>query len=184
MLYSLASSKNASFAYDQFFLPFDFIDVSGALPDAMMDGSIMKSYVKPPIHGWALDKLQSKGVRLSKAQMTECYAVLEKWTQFWFTHMDEDQNGFPQYNFGNDSGWDNATVFDLGYGIESADLSAFLALQMECLSNLAQKLGRPKEAATWKGKSEKMIKDMVAYFWNGKGLLQRGVWTRSRKRMI
>jgi hypothetical protein len=165
---ALASAKNKELAYDQYYIPFDFIDQTGAIPDLMLDGKIAFSYVKPPIHGWALDKLQAKGVQLSKPQLLECYTSLEKWTQFWFTYMDHDQNGFPQYNFGNDSGWDNATPFDLGYAIESADLMAFLALQMESLSNLAQKLGKPKEAAAWKSKSQKLIKDMISYFWDGK----------------
>ena len=70
------------------------------------------------------------------------------------------------YNHGNDSGWDNSTIFSKGAPVESPDLSAFLIIQMEALANMARQLERwtrqgigkrnlrrpPKYARTfWKG---------------------------------
>lgn len=172
-LNALASVSDPKLAYDQFMLPFDFLDTQGAVPDIMIDHNVTWGFVKPPIHGWALQKLQSKGLKLSKAQQQQCYAALEKWTQFWFLYMDDDKNGFPQYNHGNDSGCDNSTYFDNGYSVESADLCAFLALQMECLSDLAKKLGKNKESLAWKSKSDKLITDMISYFWDGKRFVSK-----------
>jgi len=170
---ALASVADPSLAYAQFMLPFDFLDAQGAVPDIMIDHNVTWGFVKPPIHGWALQKLQSKGLKLSKGQQQQCYAALEKWTQFWFLYMDDDKNGFPQYNHGNDSGWDNSTYFDNGYSVESADLCAFLSLQMECLSDLAKKLGKNKESLAWKSKSDKLITDMISYFWDGKRFVSK-----------
>jgi hypothetical protein len=165
---ALASVRDKKSAFNNFILPFDYQDkTTGALPDAMNNHNVTWGFVKPPIHGWALDKLMAKGMALSSSEMEECYLGLEKWTSFWFLYMDDDKNGIPQYNHGNDSGWDNATYFDKGYSVESADLCAFLALQMECLSNLARKMGKEKESIEWKNKSEKLIKDMITYFWDG-----------------
>ena len=172
-LNALASVSDPKLAYDQFMLPFDFLDTQGAVPDIMIDHNVTWGFVKQPIHGWALQKLQSKGLKLSKAQQQQCYAALEKWTQFWFLYMDDDKNGFPQYNHGNDSGCDNSTYFDNGYSVESADLCAFLALQMECLSDLAKKLGKNKESLAWKSKSDKLITDMISYFWDGKRFVSK-----------
>lgn len=39
---------------------------------------------------------------------------------------------------------------------------------MEILGYVAQKLGKEQEAATWRFRSEKLTKDMIAYFWDGK----------------
>ena len=172
-LNALASVSDPKLAYDQFMLPFDFLDTQGAVPDIMIDHNVTWGFVKPPIHGWALQTLQSKGVKLSKAQQQQCYAALEKWTQFWLLYMDDDKNGFPQYNHGNDSGCDNSTYFDNGYSVESADLCAFLALQMECLSDLAKKLGKNKESLAWKSKSDNLITDMISYFWDGKRFVSK-----------
>lgn len=170
---ALASVSNPKLAYDQFILPFDFMDSQGALPDIMTDHNVTWGFVKPPIHGWALQKLHSKGLMLTKEQEEECYNALQKWTNFWFNSMDDDKNGFPQYNHGNDSGWDNSTYFDNGYSVESADLCSFLILQMDCLSDLALKINKRNESIFWKNKSDKLVQDMIAYFWDGKRFVSK-----------
>ena len=54
----------------------------------------------------------------------------------------------PHYQHGNDSGWDNATTFDpRRVVIETADLAAFLVLQLRELADLAAELGRAGDAA-------------------------------------
>lgn len=129
----------------------------------MNDNNCNWGFLKPPIHGWMLDNLMKKGV-ISKNKLREIYPKLVKWTEYWFTYIDDDKNGFCQYYHGNDSGRDNASVFDLGFSVESPDLSAFLILQMEILGNVAEKFGKEQEAATWRFGSEKLTKDMIAYF--------------------
>jgi glycogen debranching enzyme len=178
---ALASVSNKVLAYDQFLIPFHYLDPTGAVPDIMNNHNVTWGMVKPPIHGLTLQKLQDKGLTLTKSQVAECYVALEKWTNFWFQYMDDDKNGIPQYNHGNDSGWDNSTYFDMGYSVESPDLCAFLALQMECLSNLAQRLGKTKESAAWKSRSDKLIKEMIAYFWDGKKFISKRTIDKSYK---
>ena len=41
-------------AWDQFQLPFDHQDETGALPDSVTHSEVLYNFVKPPIHGWAL----------------------------------------------------------------------------------------------------------------------------------
>ena len=50
-------------------------------------------------------------------------------------------SGLPHYQHGNDSGWDNATTFDPDRVVETADLAAFLVLQLRELADLAAELG-------------------------------------------
>jgi glycogen debranching enzyme len=52
----------------------------------------------------------------------------------------------PHYQHGNDSGWDNATTFDRRRVLVTADLAAFLVLQLAQLSELAAELGRGQDA--------------------------------------
>lgn len=163
---ALASYQLPQFAWENYVTPFDYQHPQGALPDIMNDNNCTWGFLKPPVHGLLLRKLMQKST-VSDKQLEEIYPKLVKWTNYWFTYMDDDANGFCQYNHGNDSGWDNATVFDLGFSVESPDLSAFLVLQMEMLSQIAEKLGKNDEAATWRFRSEKLTKDMLSYFWNG-----------------
>ena len=46
-------------ALDQFFVPFDHQDDAGALPDSVTHSEVLYNYVKPPIHGWAFQRLRA-----------------------------------------------------------------------------------------------------------------------------
>ena len=47
-------------AWHQFHLPFDHQDAAGALPDSVAHSEVLHNYVKPPIHGWALQQLRRR----------------------------------------------------------------------------------------------------------------------------
>ena len=47
-------ARRPELAWDQFQLPFDHQDESGALPDSVTHSEVLHNFVKPPIHGWAL----------------------------------------------------------------------------------------------------------------------------------
>lgn len=47
-------------AWDQFHLPFDHQDESGALPDSVTHSEVLHNFVKPPIHGWAFGHLRRR----------------------------------------------------------------------------------------------------------------------------
>ena len=97
--------------------------------------------------------------------MAEIYPFMEKHTNFWFDYRDDNHNGLPQYHNGNDSGWDNATVFDVGFPMEGPDLSAFLVLQMDVLADLARHLGREDKAVEWSQRSDALLTELLAAFW-------------------
>lgn len=52
-----------------------------------------------------------ENMELSKEQMEEAFCFLEKWTNWWIKYRRKD--GLFYYNHGNDSGWDNSTVFSV-----------------------------------------------------------------------
>lgn len=152
-------------AWDQIRVVFDQQNMYGGLPDSINDRTMIWSFVKPPIHGWALNWMMDRTGFIRKEQLHQIYGPLCRWTEWWFTYRDYDHDGIPQYNHGNDSGWDNATIFYLGMPIESPDLSTFLVLQMETLARVAERLGNEEEAESWQRRSEELLNKMLAHFW-------------------
>ena len=152
------SSKNPEAAWEQFMLIFDFQDETGRLPDSVNDSKIIRNYVKPPIHGWALMKMLENGMALTREQIAEAYSKLAKLTHWWLNYRDFDGDGLPEYAHGNDSGWDNSTVFAAVPPVCSPDLQAFLIVQIDALCELSERLNLPEKSKMWRAESENLLK--------------------------
>ncbi|MEV0623890.1 trehalase family glycosidase [Nonomuraea sp. NPDC050404] len=146
-------------ARDQYRLPFDHQDAAGALPDSVTHSEILHNFVKPPIHGWALRGLPPD---------PDAYPLLARWTAFWLEARRAPGRELPHYQHGNDSGWDNATTFDPERVVETADLAAFLILQMRELARLAPDAG-------WSERADRMREALLAELWDGERFVARGV---------
>ncbi|MGY0055582.1 amylo-alpha-1,6-glucosidase [Streptomyces sp. LZ34] len=162
-------------AWDQFSLPFDHQDESGALPDSVTHSEVLYNFVKPPIHGWTLAHLRRRLPEpLDRAELAETYDRLRRWTDFWLTARRAPGAALPHYQHGNDSGWDNATTFDPERVVVTADLAAFLLLQLRELAALATELGRTDEARDWTRTAEVIQTAMLDELWTGERFLARG----------
>jgi hypothetical protein len=165
-------------AWDQFSLPFDHQDDSGALPDSVTHSEVLHNFVKPPIHGWAFGHLRR---RLPEPpgpeRLTEAYDRLARWTDFWLTARRAPGAALPHYQHGNDSGWDNATTFDPERVVVTADLAAFLVLQLRELACLAAELDRPDEVLRWTRAAEETQSALFDELWTPDGFVARGVGT-------
>lgn len=157
------SYKNPELAWDQLMIMFDHQDENGAIPDSINDYILVWNFCKPPIHGWALKKMMENTKHIDRKKLLEIYEPLCRWTNWWINYRDYDSDGIPQYNHGNDSGWDNSTVFIERPPIESPDLSAFLVIQMEALSDVASILGRKSEAQEWKEKAYNLLDRLLKH---------------------
>jgi glycogen debranching enzyme len=167
----------ADLAWHQFALPFDHQDPAGALPDSVTHSEVLYNYVKPPIHGWALSLLRQRFTDgLPDADIEETYGRLERWTEYWLGRRAAG-SPLPHYHHGNDSGWDNATTFDAARVVESADLAAFLILQMRELADLAARLGKPDAGTRWHSESERLLSAMLSLLWTGERFAARIVGT-------
>ncbi|MEU2736058.1 trehalase family glycosidase [Streptomyces sp. NPDC007095] len=165
-------------ARDQFHLPFDHQDESGALPDSVTHSEVLYNFVKPPIHGWAFGHLRRRlPTPLDRAELTEVYERLERWTSFWLTARRAPGADLPHYQHGNDSGWDNATTFDPERVVVTADLAAFLALQMHELAQLATVLNRPDEAGRWHAAAEETQTALLDQLWTENRFVARSADT-------
>ena len=158
-------------ARDQYLLPFDHQDESGALPDSITHSEVLYNFVKPPIHGWALCLLRDSA-GFGDAELASAYDGLARWTRFWLRRR-APGSVLPHYLHGNDSGWDNATVFDAGQVVVSPDLAAFLILQLDELASIALELRRPDDAELWRRTAAEMKAALLAELWDGDRFVAR-----------
>jgi hypothetical protein len=163
-------------AWDQFHLPFDHQDVTGALPDSVTHSEVLHNFVKPPIHGWTFGRLRRRlTTPPGHAELAETYDRLERWTGFWLTARRAPGAALPHYQHGNDSGWDNATTFDPERVVVTADLAAFLVLQLHQLADLSKELGWPEKALRWTRMAAETQAAMLDQLWTGDRFVTRGV---------
>ncbi|WP_329600005.1 trehalase family glycosidase [Streptomyces pseudovenezuelae] len=162
-------------AWDQFSLPFDHQDETGALPDSVAHSEVLYNFVKPPIHGWALSHLRRLLPEpLSRTDLAEIYGRLARWTEFWLTARRAPGTALPYYQHGNDSGWDNATTFDPERVVVTADLAAFLVLQLRELALMADELDQPDDVRRWARTAEATQAAMLDELWAGERFVTRG----------
>jgi len=164
-------------ALDQFLAPFDHQDATGALPDSVTHSEVLYNYVKPPIHGWALQRLRATAGRpLTPQELAVVHDRLAAWSGYWLDRRRRPGRVLPYYQHGNDSGWDNATTFDHDRVVESPDLAAFLVLQLEALAELATELGRP--ADRWKDERDTVLQALLDELWRGDRFVAVGALSR------
>ncbi|MDX3385280.1 trehalase family glycosidase [Streptomyces niveiscabiei] len=165
-------------AWDQFALPFDHQDASGALPDSVTHSEVLRNFVKPPIHGWAFGHLRRRlPTPPTRDELAEAYDRLERWTGFWLTARRAPGADLPHYEHGNDSGWDNATTFDPERVVVTADLAAFLILQLHELAALARELERPHDATRWTELAARIQSALLDQLWTGDRFAARSATT-------
>lgn len=171
-------------AWNQFMAPFLHQSENGCLPDMWRpNAEITWSITKPPIHGWCMEKLIEQ-INLSSEQLLKVYDGLKRWTQWWMEYRDYDQDGIPAYPMGCDCGWDNTTVFDYGYFVESPDLPSYLVLQMRCLEKISKKLESltqedcEKEIwkqcrQEWSERKSCLLRDFYSHCWENEGFVSK-----------
>ena len=79
----------------------------------------------------------------------------------------------PYYLHGNDSGWDNSTMFQQGVPLIAPDLVALLVLQMDVLAELAGELGRAEAAAGWQERADALFESLMDELWCGDHFIAR-----------
>ncbi len=152
---------------EQFLLPFAFQANTGQVPDCFgRDGILPFGGTKPPIHGWCFSKMMD--IRdWDDATLRKVYDHLVSWTDWWFVYRDLDENGLPDYPIALDSGWDNSSLLEHGFYLESADLASFLVLQMHAMARIARVLGDESAAKQWEIKAKELLNRMISLLWTG-----------------
>lgn len=148
----------------------------GIFPDFVNDKTSYYSCTKPPIHGWAISYMMDRNPNFFSLDMVKnIYNILEKWTNYWLFYSNYGESELPYYHHGNDSGWDNATIFKQGMPVSSPDLVSYLILQMKCLHTLADILGDEEKTHFWKEMYKTNLDLLIDEYWfNGKFTFFKG----------
>lgn len=149
-------------AWEQYMLFVEQQDETGGMPDWISPYKINNSFVKPPIDGLMLLELMRE-MEIDEDKLQIIRQSLSRLVRFWTEYRDYDHDGIAEYCHGNDSMADNCTVFDEGANVESPDLSTYLALDMECLSVVCEKLGYTAEALEWRRREYELIDRMIRH---------------------
>lgn len=159
-------------ALDQLLLFADHQDASGAYPDFINDRFSSFSCVKPPVFGWTCEKLQSINPFFNNREVIEkLYHTVERNTWFWMEYRKAD--GLFFYTHGNDSGWDNASVFGKGVPLEAPDLTAHLIRQADSLASMAEKLGDKKAVCEWHERAQQWTGMLLERLYDSNGFFAR-----------
>ncbi len=155
-------------AYQQFIFFKEFQHSSGALPDFVNDTYASYSCVKPPIHGWAYMLMMKQNAFFTQQSvLQETYDMLSNMHEYWTTQRVR-KYPLPYYNHGNDSGWDNATVFIKGCPVISPDLPCYLIVLQKALSTIAMHLNKNTEAQQWQALSKEYLQTFLTTLFDGK----------------
>jgi hypothetical protein len=159
-------------AWDQWFVVFDHQDEFGAIPDGLNDMFKHYNFCKPPVHGWSVRELINRSsTRPPKDALLFAYRALAAHTDWFLSRRRRPGDALPYYLHGNDSGWDNGTMFDDGVPLIAPDLAALLIAQCDALADLGDELGVHADAAlpgptVWRERSKVLLAGLLD-LWDG-----------------
>ena len=149
---------------------FDWISPVGQLPDMVDDGRCMAQAIHPPTQGWSLLWIMQKhdlGKEVPRETLEFLYDGFSRWFNWFSLARDDDHDGLPQYDNGDEIGFDDCSPFEFHTTLETPDLPAYLVLICDALSELAKILGDPKAGAAWKQRGDELTQRIIDRLWNG-----------------
>ncbi len=153
-------------AMDQLLVFADHQDSFGAYPDGLNDGFKHYNFSKPPVQALLLNWIRTHAPEFwTVARIEALYPTLARFTQWWLDHRRTPGDRLCYYLHGNDSGWDNATMFDASVPLISPDLNAFLVVQQQLLAEMASILEMPAEPQRWRQSAEAMLDALLERLW-------------------
>ncbi|WP_032123185.1 amylo-alpha-1,6-glucosidase [Clostridium amazonitimonense] len=160
------SKNNPELALDQLMIFIDHQDESGVFADFINDRYLSFSCCKPPIYGWAFRYMKEQNEYFKKPEILDTvYNAIKLNTEYWLKYRRYNEEELPFYKHGNDSGWDNSSIFHKGIPVQAPDLSAFLVKQMYILSEIAEELNKKSEAENWISEGDKLLEKLIKDLW-------------------
>ncbi|KKK33623.1 hypothetical protein WQ57_23715 [Mesobacillus campisalis] len=160
-------------AYAQLNIFMDTQDESGAYPDFVNDKFLSYNCIKPPIFAFAYEKLLKKNDYFKEEQrLRKVYESTKKVMDYFERHRTL-QGRLPYYKHGNDSGWDNASLFHVGLPVEAPDLASFLIRSYDILSTFAGMLGEQDEEKRFKAQADSLYSLLMERLLDAEGFYGR-----------
>ncbi|MFV0441912.1 MAG: amylo-alpha-1,6-glucosidase [Lachnospirales bacterium] len=153
-------------ALNQFEIFVEHQDEYGQYPDFINNKFKSFNCVKPPIHAFSLKKLMDSSDNIDTSRVKSICDSIEKSTYFWLNNRRFSETDFPFYHHGNDSGWDNSTIFKNELPIIAPDLTAYIIRQLDILSDIYLSLKERDKAEDLKEEADKLFLGFTDYFYN------------------
>jgi len=166
---AVALSGDMSLSTELLLNMLDNASPTGQLPDFYDDMHGANLMYKPPLQGWALKWIMKRhdlAREVTRDKLQAMYDGFLRWADWFYKYRDDDHDGIPQYEHGDESGFDDASVFKLSPIVETPDLSAYLALLYEALGDISVILGNGDSEKLYT-RSKEIISLLVDNFWNG-----------------
>lgn len=165
--------KYPELSYSQLKIFMDMQDESGAYPDFVNDKFVSYNCIKPPVFAYAYEKLMEMNDYFKEeSRLREVYESTKKVTQYFDLYRTYEGR-LPHYKHGNDSGWDNSSLFHRGMTVEAPDLACFLIRTYDVLTKFANLLGEKKEAKRFAEKADNLFTLLMARLYDEKGFFGR-----------
>lgn len=165
-----AAACDPDWAYNDFMVMLDDADKRSGIHDLLSPIYTIDIFTKPPVHGWFYSLLMRRNPKFFTApeRLNEVYQVLIRWQKYWTETRAVFHSGMPVCFHGNDSGWDNSSVFLSPLPLSTPDIQSFLVLQSETLNDIAKHLQRPvAEQNVWKQQRDEFLANLLSKFSDG-----------------
>jgi putative isomerase len=168
---AVALQENFDVALDLLLAPLDRASEEGQLADSYDDFAVETQMIKPPIHGWAIKQIMKHHDLLKecpKDKLEMLYKGVGAWGDWFMNYKDDDGDGLPTLEHGDECGLDDSTLFLEHMQVTSPDLAAYLVILFEAVGDLAKLLNKPEaETQAWYDKSAGLLKRMIDKLWDG-----------------
>lgn len=166
-------AKYPELSYSQLKIFMDTQDESGAYPDFVNDKFVSYNCIKPPVFAYAYEKLMEKNDYFKEeSRLREVYESTKK-VMLYFDLYRTYEGRLPHYKHGNDSGWDNSSLFHSGMPVEAPDLASFLIRTYDILTKFAGLLGEVEEAKQFTEKADTLFALLMERLHDEKGFFGR-----------
>jgi putative isomerase len=166
-------AKYPELAYSQLKIFIDAQDESGAYPDFVNDKFVSYNCIKPPIFAYVYDKLMKQNDYFKDHDRLRTVYDSTKRVMAYFENHRTYEGRLPHYKHGNDSGWDNASLFHQGMPVESPDLASFLIRTYDILAGFAVMLGKEGEAIAFLKKADELFELLMTRLYDQDGFYGR-----------
>ncbi len=180
---AVALEPHLDISLDLLLSPLDRVSPYGQFSDLYNDATCVPQMIKPPVHGWALKQIMRRRdlkKEVPADKLETLYKAVSDWGRWFFLCRDEDSDGLPAYEHGDETGFDDCTLFIDHMQMASPDLSAYLVLLYEALGDLARLLGKEAEALAWEKQSRELLERMVREMWDGEHFVGIVPWTHEK----
>jgi hypothetical protein len=143
---------------------------NGQIPASVSFYDVGVGGMQPAFQALAFDWIVSQcgDDFLTVEDCEEMYPKFVKWLNFWLSRRNAGHGDDRVYIFGaHESGWDDLSLYQKGFPIETPDLFAYMIMLMDLCARLAKKLGKDGEAEDWSSRSGRLLDTLVTELWDG-----------------